>query len=206
MEEAASQTVFIVGLGNPGREYEMTRHNIGFIIVQAFANELGLTLKLDSQFNAKVVKGRVGERTIHLALPMTFMNLSGAAVRRYVDYYGISNQQILVVTDDIALPFGQFRLRLRGSAGGHNGLKSVEAHLGTNDYPRLRVGVGHPGEKVLAEYVLEAFNQTELKELPNVISRGLNILERLLKESPGEVMEIANRSLERDLTKPPIIG
>jgi PTH1 family peptidyl-tRNA hydrolase len=218
MADAGLQALVIAGLGNPGREYEMTRHNIGFIIVQALAIEFNWSFKDEGQFNAKVAKGKVEGCAVHLVLPMTYMNLSGTAIRRYLDYYGIAHQQLVVVTDDVALPFGQLRLRLQGSAGGHNGLKSVEAHLGANDYPRLRVGVGHPGEQVLAEYVLETFNQSELKELPNVISRGSNILKRLLKESLAEVMSFANRSLSQahgqtkleaemnDLTKPPITG
>ena len=155
MTQKGLQTLLIVGLGNPGPQYEMTRHNLGYLVVQAFARQLGWSLKEDRRFNAKVAKGVAGDHALHLLLPLTYMNLSGNALRRYLDYFKIALGHFIIITDDIALPFSQMRLRSMGSAGGHNGLKSIEACLGTSHYKRLRMGIGHPGEKMLANYVLE---------------------------------------------------
>lgn len=208
------QTFLFVGLGNPGLQYEMTRHNMGYLVVQAFAYRLKWFLKEDRRFNANVVKGNVENQTIHLLLPLTYMNLSGNSVRRYIDYFKIPIENLIIVTDDIALPFGQLRLRNMGSAGGHNGLKSIESCLGTSHYKRLRIGIGHPGEKMLANYVLETFSQIEQRELPVFIDHGVEVLQRLLKESFTQVMNSVNtipcqKTTEmesKDLTKPPVIG
>lgn len=192
MTQTGLQTFLFAGLGNPGPQYEMTRHNMGYLVIQKFAQRLGWFLKEDRRFNACVVKGVVENHTIHLLLPMTYMNLSGNAIRRYVDYFKVSLDRLIIVTDDIAFPFGQLRLRNMGSAGGHNGLKSVEACLGTSHYRRLRMGIGHPGEKMLANYVLEAFSFTEQQELPTFIDRGVEVLQRLLKEGFSHVMNSVN--------------
>lgn len=218
MTQTDSQFFLFVGLGNPGPQYGMTRHNMGYLVVQKFANRLGWSLKEDRRFNALVAKGISENKTIHLLLPLTYMNLSGDAVRRYVDYYKIPLSCVVVITDDIALPFGQLRLRSMGSAGGHNGLKSMEACLGTSHYKRLRMGIGHPGEKMLANYVLETFNHAEQQELPRLIDHGVEVLQRLLKESFSHVMTNVNPVSQQtatkkeavvksiDLTKPPSIG
>lgn len=212
MTQTNLQTFLFAGLGNPGPQYEMTRHNIGYLVIQNFARRLGWSLKEDRRFNAYVAKGVVENHTVHLLLPLTYMNLSGNAVRRYVDYFKIPLASEVIVTDDIALPFGQLRLRNMGSSGGHNGLKSIEACLGTSHYKRLRMGIGHPGEKMLVNYVLEAFSSTEQQELPTFIDRGVEVLQRLLKESFSHVMSSVNavprkKSAEpTDLTKPPVTG
>ena len=212
------QSFLFVGLGNPGPQYVLTRHNMGCLVVQEFAHRLGWSLKEDRRFNAKVAKGISENKTIHLVLPLTYMNLSGNAVRRYVDYFKIPLNGVVVVTDDIALAFGQLRLRMMGSAGGHNGLRSIEACLGTSHYKRLRMGIGHPGEKMLVNYVLETFSSTEQQELPTFIDRGIEVLQRLLKESFSHAMKSVNtvprqttlkqRSAAEpiDLTKPPSTG
>jgi peptidyl-tRNA hydrolase, PTH1 family len=208
------QSFLFVGLGNPGLQYEMTRHNMGDLVVRVFAHRLGWSLKEDRRFNAQVAKGAVEDHTVHLLLPLTYMNLSGNAVRRYVDYFKIPLDGLIVVTDDIALPFGQLRLKSMGSPGGHNGLKSVETCLGTSYYKRLRMGIGHPGEKMLVNYVLEPFSHREQQELPTFIDHGVEVLQRLLKESFSCVMNSVNTvphqkrsGLEPiDLTKPPVTG
>jgi len=196
----------------------MTRHNMGFLVVQAFADRLGWSLKEDRRFNARVAKGVIEEHAIHLLLPLTYMNLSGDAVRRYVDYFKIPLTSIVIVTDDIALDFGRLRLRYMGSDGGHNGLKSLRMSLGTSHYKRLRMGIGHHGEKMLASYVLEKFNHKEQQELPTFIDHGVEVLQHLLRESFSHVMNSVNtvpRSTEQkqadgaepiDLTKPPVTG
>ncbi|MBA2367487.1 MAG: aminoacyl-tRNA hydrolase [Candidatus Protochlamydia sp.] len=171
------QFYLLAGLGNPGSEYEMTRHNLGYLVVQAFARRMGWHFKNDRRFNALVAKGIIGEASVHLMQPLTYMNLSGIAIKRYLDFYKWPNSYLTVVTDDVALPFGKLRFRAMGSSGGHNGLKSVEAYLGTSHYSRLRMGVGHPGEKELAGYVLESFSPDELTGLETFIGHGIEILE-----------------------------
>lgn len=218
MTQTGLQNFLFVGLGNPGVQYEMTRHNMGYLVIESFAHRLGWSLKEDRRFSACVAKGVIGTYTIHLLLPLTYMNLSGNAVRRYVDYFKIPLHHLIIITDDIALSFGQLRLRDMGSAGGHNGLKSIEACLGTSHYKRLRMGIGHPGEKMLASYVLESFSYIEQQELPTFIDRGVEVLQRLLKESFSHVMTSVNtvprqKALKQrsdleptDLTKPPVTG
>jgi len=200
-----------VGLGNPGPQYAMTRHNMGYLVVQALANKWGWRLKEDKRFNALVVKGMIGETSVHLLLPLTFMNLSGSSVRHYLEYFKLPISSVVIVTDDIALNFGDLRLKEMGSAGGHNGLKSIQSHLGTANYMRLRMGVGHPGGQGLADYVLDPFTNDELKNLVNFIDRGVEVLQRLLKENVAQVMNAVNTVPKPlpakepiDLTKPPL--
>lgn len=217
MAQPDSHTFLFVGLGNPGREYENTRHNLGLRVVQEWAERLGWPMREDRRFKAKVAKGVSDQFTVHLVLPWTYMNLSGTAVKPYVDYFKIPLSRVVVVIDDISLAFGQLRLRGVGSSGGHNGLKSIEHCLGTSHYMRLRMGIGHPGETMLADYVLEPFNQVEQKELTAFIDRGVQVLQRLLKEDFGQVMTSVNpvpRQVQKpgtapgptDLTKPPVTG
>ena len=196
--QADEQPFLFVGLGNPGPQYEMTRHNIGYMVVQEFAKSLSWSFKEDRRFNALVTKGIIEELTVHLMMPLTFMNLSGEAVRRYIDYFKLPLKKLVIIADDIALPYGQLRLRTMGGDGGHNGLKSIHVHLGTAHYMRLRMGIGHPGQKMLTDYVLDAFSATEKKELPALIDRGVEILKRLLKENPSHVMNSVNRILPQD--------
>ena len=149
-------------------------------------------MKKDSRFNANVIKGVVEDKSVHLLLPLTFMNLSGWSVRKYLDFYKLPLTSLLVVVDDIALPFGQLRLKPAGGPGGHNGLKSVESHVGSTQYMRLRMGVGHPGEKMLADYVLESFNAFEQGHLKTFIDQGVEALRLMLKEDLSFVMNRIN--------------
>lgn len=196
----------------------MTRHNMGYLVVREFAHSLGWILKEDHHFCALIVKGIIRNQAIHLILPLTYMNLSGNAVRNYMNYFKIPSARLVVVTDDIALTFGQLRLKKKGSSGGHKGLENIAECLGTTDYPRLRMGIGHPGEKMLAHYVLETFSLQEQQELPNFIERGVEVLQRLLKDDFSHVMTSVNTVSRHqapkqetkvesiDLTKPPSIG
>lgn len=184
-----------VGLGNPGSRYEKTRHNIGFMVIEEFARELGWPLKEEKRFKAKVARGEIDGCQIHLILPLTYMNESGTAVRKYLDFYRLDRSGVVVVTDDVAIDFGELRLKPRGSAGGHNGLKSIQQHLGTVEYARLRMGVGAPiytSEDALADYVLSAFSVHENKELPSLIEKGASALKRLLNEDVSRVMNDVN--------------
>lgn len=173
------------GLGNPGPEYEMTRHNMGFLVVRSFADKAGLHFKKDNRFSAFIAKGVVNNKTIHLVLPTTYMNRSGLAIRSYLDFFKLDPSRLLVVVDDAALPFGNIRLRKTGSPGGHNGLKSVEACLGTNHYMRLRMGIGSPGDSDLADYVLATFTKEELDRLDAFVDCGVEVLQQFGQGGDG---------------------
>lgn len=181
-----------VGLGNPGPRYEMTRHNMGYLVVQAFAKQMKWQFKEEKRFNCLVAKAECQGAIVHLLLPLTFMNLSGTAVRSYLEYYKLLIDEVVIITDDFALPFGQMRLKTMGSPGGHNGLKSIEQHLGTAMYKRLRMGISHPSGRNLADYVLENFSQDEQESLMSVVDRGKDILLRLVKEPFSQVMNAVN--------------
>lgn len=153
----------IVGLGNPGQEYEKTRHNLGFRILQALAEKEGVSFIKEKSFPGFYGRKNSELCETHYLMPLTYMNDSGMAMRRCMEYYKVTVQNILIIADDIALPFGSCRLRPQGSSGGHNGLKSVEEWLGSNRYSRLKVGVGEPKLVPLKSYVLQ--NLTEAEEL-----------------------------------------
>lgn len=198
MAEIAFKQKLFVGLGNPGPEYALTRHNMGYIVIQGFAELQGWSLKEIKQFHGKCVKGQVEDAIVHLLLPTTYMNESGRAIRKYLDFFKIPFDQLVVVCDDTDLGFGEMRLRASGSTGGHNGLKSIEAHIGTRDYVRLRVGIGEKHSlQDLADYVLDRFTQGELQSLPNVVQQGVSVLKRLLNENNAAVMNAVNTKIRK---------
>ncbi len=154
----------IAGLGNIGPEYELTRHNVGFLILDRLADQKGSSFKVDKLASISEVSHK--GRALHLIKPTTYMNLSGKAVNFWLQHHKIAKENLLVVTDDIALPYGKIRLKPKGSAGGHNGLKNIEQMTGGQNYARLRFGVGddfYKGNQV--DYVLSPFSQKELDEL-----------------------------------------
>jgi PTH1 family peptidyl-tRNA hydrolase len=160
----------IAGLGNIGNEYTDTRHNVGFMVLDRLAEKLGVQPELSR--HAYAVTGKYKGRQLVLIRPTTFMNLSGKAVRYYKEKHSLSLEQILVVTDDLALPFGKCRLKPGGSDGGHNGLKSINEQLGSREYPRMRIGIGdefHKGGQV--DYVLSPFTDEEFDKLPPILDR-----------------------------------
>jgi PTH1 family peptidyl-tRNA hydrolase len=191
MAEAAARV--FVGLGNPGKKYERTRHNLGFMVVEKFAARCGWVLREEKRCSARTCKGMVRGVMVHLMMPSTYMNDSGIAVRSYLDYFQISPQNLFVVVDDIYLDFGEMRLRLSGSSGGHNGLKSIEAHLGTPDYGRVKMGVGDCRAGALSDHVLSSFSATELEQLDPFVERGVTALGRLVDEDARAVMNEVNR-------------
>ena len=147
----------IAGLGNPTREYEKTRHNVGFEAIDILADKAGTTVT-EKKHKALYGKGYIGGQKVILAKPQTYMNLSGESIREIADFYKIEPENIIILCDDINLSEGQLRIRLKGSAGGHNGLKNIISHLGTQEFPRIRIGVGEkPRGMVLADYVLGRF-------------------------------------------------
>ena len=151
----------IAGLGNPGRQYENTRHNAGFMALDALADQLGVAVE-ERKHKALSGKGVIGGERVLLLKPQTFMNLSGESIRAAADFYKVEPEHIMVIYDDISLNPGQLRIRKKGSAGGHNGIKSIIACLGTQEFPRIKVGVGaKPDRMDLADYVLGRFSQVE---------------------------------------------
>jgi PTH1 family peptidyl-tRNA hydrolase len=169
--EDTSMKYLIVGLGNIGPEYAETRHNIGFMVLDYLAQKHDA--KFDTGRHAFVTEIKSKGRTYVLVKPTTYMNLSGKAVSHYLNSLKLTPDQMMVITDDIALPFGKLRIRAKGSAGGHNGLRHIEQTLGHNNYPRLRFGVGdsfHKGKQV--DYVLSKFSPDEQAELSTIIEKA----------------------------------
>jgi PTH1 family peptidyl-tRNA hydrolase len=164
----------IVGLGNPGSEYAETRHNAGFWFCERLARELGTSFARESRYHGYVAKARVGGQDIWLLMPQTFMNRSGQAVQALAHFYRIDAAEMLVVHDELDLPPGQMRLKFGGGLGGHNGLKDITAHLATQDYWRLRVGIGHPGDRnEVVNYVLKPPRREEREEVDAALDRAL---------------------------------
>ena len=194
----------IVGLGNPGREYAPTRHNVGWWLIDHLADVWRFDgWKKDGE--SQVSNGLVEGVKVRLLKPQTFMNLSGQALKNYARRpFWSAAKDLLVVVDEVQLPVGRFRIRARGSAGGHNGLKSVEHALGTQEYPRLRVGVGPSEErkgihKDLADFVLSPFARDEREDILSLMPALAASVETWLKDGVEKAMNIHNRAPETDL-------
>lgn len=183
----------IVGLGNPGKQYEYTRHNAGFIMIDALATRFSATVNR-AKYKALVGEAPIGGKRVLLMKPQTFMNLSGEAVGEAVRFYKLDTSRVIVISDDISLDVGKLRVRRKGSAGGHNGLKSINECLGSEDYVRLKVGVGkkpHP-EYDLAAWVLSNFSSEEqklLSELSDTVCAGI---EKIILGDVDGAMQICN--------------
>ena len=167
----------VVGLGNPGDQYARTRHNIGWMVLDRIADRAGWAGRGRTRDAAAIVKGRFHGLDLVLVKPLTFMNLSGTAVRKVLARERAPLTDLLVVTDDFALPFGKMRFRESGSAGGHNGLESILVHLGSEAVPRLRVGIGAPDGRGLHDHVLGKFDPSELPALQEAITRAADAFE-----------------------------
>jgi len=182
-QNARHKSLLIVGLGNPGLEYEETRHNIGFLVVKAFAREHGMTFRKVSRLKGVLAEKNLKEGKLFLLLPMTYMNCSGVSVRACLDYFKLSFKEMIVVSDDKDLELGSLRLKKKGSSGGHNGLKSVEENLGTAEYARLKVGIGAPKRgEILADYVLSSLTEEERVSLPGILEEATQMLNLWIKE------------------------
>ncbi len=186
------QKCLVAGLGNPGSAYDETRHNIGFHVVKAFAKKHELSFRHAANFIGDIAQGQLFQKKVYLLMPLTYMNSSGEAVRLCKEYFDITLSNLLIICDDIALPFGKLRFRAKGSSGGHNGLESIAEHLGTREYPRLRVGIGRDGEQELADYVLGKFTAEEKKALPEVAERALAAIEMWLSSGIESAMRAFN--------------
>lgn len=183
----------LIGLGNPGRQYLQTRHNAGFLVIDRIAEEANL--KLDQQgFQSVYGKGLLKGEQVFLVKPQTFMNLSGEAVGPFIKYYRIPLEQVLIIYDDLDLPLGKIRIRLSGSAGGHNGLSSVLTAIGDQAVPRLRVGIGRPADGRVIDYVLTAFSGAELNEFKASINRAAQAGISFVTEGAQAAMNRFNRN------------
>jgi PTH1 family peptidyl-tRNA hydrolase len=178
----AAEPFLIVGLGNPGREYKNTRHNVGFLQVDALAASLGARFsRMESK--ALVTKATYQERRLVLAKPQTYMNLSGQAVAALVRFYKIPQENLLVAYDEVDLPFGILRLRPKGGSAGHKGIRSILERLGSQEIPRLRIGVSRPpGRMDAAAYVLQEFTSAEQAELAQILQTGVEAIQTFATE------------------------
>ena len=184
----------IVGLGNPGRDYEETRHNAGFWFCTKLADQLGAALSLEARFHGLTAHAQA--QKLWVLLPQTYMNRSGQSVGALMRFHRITPAEILVVHDELDIPPGQLRMKFGGGMSGHNGLKDITAHLGTQDYWRLRIGIGHPGDRnEVVNYVLKAPRREEREEIDAAIERALDLLPLITK---GEW----NAATQRANTKP----
>lgn len=191
--KTAGVSWLIVGLGNLGEEYEGTRHNAGFEVVDLLAKELGVDVRR-LKFKALTAAAQIGDRKALLMKPTTFMNLSGEAVEQAASFYKIPPQRVLVISDEVALPPGKLRIRASGSAGGHNGLKNIIAHLHSEEFPRIRVGVGskpHP-DYDMVDWVLGRPQGEDRKALSEAEKRAAEAIEVILKNGLERAMEKFN--------------
>jgi PTH1 family peptidyl-tRNA hydrolase len=189
-----AETLLIVGLGNPEEKYRYTRHNWGYLVVEELMTVWGLTARHDASVNGLVAKKEKDGVIYYLLRPLTYMNLSGAAVSALVKNKNIALKNILVVCDDLDLPFGQIRLRAKGSAGGHNGLKSIINTLGSMEFPRLRGGIGRPGDRdQTVDFVLDRFSGPEKKQLPDYLKAAVECCESWMTLGVDEAMSQFNK-------------
>lgn len=203
--ESSSEPVIpklIVGLGNPEPKYDRTRHNIGFEVIDELAKVWGISLSENRRFNALAGEGRSPFGKIYLLKPLTYMNRSGQAIRAAIDWYKLPPESVLTIYDDMDLPLGRLRLRESGSAGGHNGMKSTIAHLGTQTFPRLRLGIGRPravsGETV--SHVLGKFAPDEAPTVRDLLRLSVETIERSLKDGVPKAASLYNN---RNVAPPP---
>ncbi len=165
------------GLGNPGKEYEKTRHNFGFLVLSHFAKKHNLTFKFDSSLESEIAKYR--DKAL-LVRPLTFMNLSGRAVKKVMQRYGELPQNLLVIYDDLDLPLGKMKLLPKGGAGGHKGVLSIIENLQSSDFPRLKLGIGKPEKGLAKDYVLSTFNEKEWQIVQEILEKASLVLEDIL--------------------------
>jgi len=181
----------IVGLGNPGHEYENTRHNIGFSLLDIIANNNKLCFD-NEKFNAKYVEFNVNNEKILLIKPLSYMNLSGMVVKKYMDYFKISKDDILIIQDDLDMVLGKIKFVYNSSSGGHNGIKNIEEQISTKEYVRLKIGISNDKNKNTKDYVLSKFNKEEVEILNNTYSKLFNIIEDFVTLDRNSLMNKYN--------------
>ncbi|WP_027725231.1 aminoacyl-tRNA hydrolase [Tuberibacillus calidus] len=181
-----------VGLGNPGSEYQSTRHNIGFEVVEQLAKQLEIPLT-QTKFNAIYGKGNVQGEDVFLLKPLTYMNASGEAVGPFMRYFKLELDDLIVIYDDLDLAVGKIRLRLKGSAGGHNGMKSIIRHVGSQDFKRIRVGIGRPeGRQPVVDFVLKPFSKEERPIVDETVKKAALACTKAITEPFTNVMNAFN--------------
>ena len=182
----------IAGLGNPGREYEGTRHNVGFMTLDALADKYNIDVR-EKAFKGLIGKGVIEGNKVILVKPQTYMNLSGECIRQVMDYYKVDPSEFIVIYDDISLVPGGIRIRKKGSAGGHNGIKNIIAHLGTQEFPRVRIGVGEkPARMDLADYVLGGFSKEDEALVKEACEHAAEAAAEILTDGPDKAMNDFN--------------
>jgi PTH1 family peptidyl-tRNA hydrolase len=181
----------IAGLGNPGEKYRHTRHNIGFMLIDLLSEDFCIPLD-NRDFKAVWGQGKMGSEEVVLIKPQTYMNLSGDSVKRFKDRFDIPLKDIIVVFDDVDLPFGKLRIKAWGGAGGHKGIQSVIDYLGSKSFTRLRLGIGRPERKGVEEYVLESFTPNEKKELEFFLSVARLAMDSIIKDGISHAMNRFN--------------
>ncbi|NLY09579.1 MAG: aminoacyl-tRNA hydrolase [Tissierellia bacterium] len=188
----------IVGLGNPGNEYKGTRHNVGFITVEKIAEDYGISLT-KAGFQALYGQGRIDGEQLILVKPMTYMNLSGMAVRQIMDYYKVEAKDLIVIQDDIDISKGTIKIKSKGSAGTHNGMKSVIKHLGHGNFSRIKIGVGNPSHgKDLADFVLSKFSKEEIDEIDSAIDQAAKATVTWVKHGTEVTMNEFNKKVKKE--------
>ena len=170
----------IVGLGNPGREYENTRHNIGFMTIDEYANKIGVSITKD-KFNGLYADTNINGEKVILLKPQAYINLSGEVIRKYIDFFKINIEDILIIHDDLDLAVGTYKIKPKGSSGGHNGLKNIELHLGTQEYKRIKIGISNNKLMDTKDYVLGKLSKEESEVLSNIRKEVMNILDDYFK-------------------------
>lgn len=181
----------IVGLGNPGGEYENTRHNIGFRMIDQFARTLGVSIT-KSKFNGLYADAVVNQEKVILLKPQSYINLSGEVIRKFVDFYKIAIDDILIIHDDLDLPVGVYKIKQKGSSGGHNGLKNIELHLGTQNYKRIKIGISNNKNIDTKDYVLGKLSKDEEMTFQKMETIILSILDDYFQVSFSELMSKYN--------------
>ncbi len=183
----------IVGLGHPGKPYKSTRHNMGFMVIEKLARLGNIRLKSSRRFKALTGEGLIGEERSYVAMPQTFMNLSGHSVRSFINWLKIELGDILLIVDEVALPFGKIRIRTKGTNAGHKGLRSTIDCLGTNEFSRMRIGImGRRAVKDYSRYVLSGFTKKEQKALPDILDRASQACECWIREGVNTTMNRYN--------------
>ena len=183
----------IIGLGNPGKKYQQTRHNIGFLVLDELCNRNQLHLS-KNKFKCHYEMDRIDQEKVLFVQPQTFMNLSGEGIRPLIDFYKIAVEDIIVIYDDLDLPVGKIRLREKGGHGGHNGIRSLIEHLGTKDFKRIRVGIGRPtNAQPIVDYVLQSFVKSEMDDVNHAIVTAADASETWIKKSFNDAMNRYNQ-------------
>lgn len=191
----------IAGLGNPGKEYENTRHNIGYIVLNELAKDWQLSLQEKPKFKGLLGQKTFEEKTVYLLQPTTYMNLSGISVKKCMDYFQTDLKNLLIIVDDVHIPFGELRLKKDSGTGGHNGLESIRKYLHTDAYARLRIGIGGKEKQDLVPHVLGFFSEKEKRELSDIANKAKEVIFLWMEKGIDAAMNLANIKVRKEHEK-----